>query len=186
MEDERIVELFLARDEAALSQTAEKYGPKLRSLANNLLGDPQAAEECENDAYLQAWNAIPPHEPRTYLFPFLAKITRRLAIDLCRARHRKKRSAPLVQLTKELEQCIPDGDSAQNQAEGIFLAETVSRYLRTLPEEPRNMFIRRYWYMDSVAQIAQRFGAGQGKVKTSLYRTRNGLREYLSKEGYDL
>lgn len=186
MEDERIVELFLSRDETALSQTAEKYGPKLRALANNLLRDNQAAEECENDTYLHAWNAIPPHEPREYLFPSLAKIARRLAIDLCRARHRKKRSAPLVSLTHELEQCIPDGDSASSGAEGIFLAETVSRYLRTLPEEPRNMFIRRYWYMDSVAQIAARFGAGQSKVKTSLYRTRNGLRDYLTKEGYDL
>jgi RNA polymerase sigma factor (sigma-70 family) len=186
MEDRRIVELFLTRDEAALAHTAEKYGGQLRSLAYHLLRDAQAAEECENDTYLQAWNAIPPHEPWEYLFPFLAKITRRLTIDLCRRRTRQKRSAPLAQLTKELEQCIPAKGDAQDQVDGHMLAEEVGRYLRTLPEEPRNMFIRRYWYLDPVAKIAERYGAGLSKVKTSLYRTRNGLREYLSKEGYDI
>lgn len=186
MEDRRIVELFLARDQAALAHTSEKYGRRLRSLAQNLLRDVQTAEECENDTYLQAWNAIPPHEPWDYLFPFLARITRRLAIDLCRRRTRQKRSAPLTQLTKELEQCIPAKGEAQDQVDGHMLAEEVGRYLRTLPEEPRNMFIRRYWYMDPVAKIAERYGAGLSKVKTSLYRTRNGLREYLSKEGYDI
>lgn len=186
MEDRRIVELFLTRDEAALAHTAEKYGGQLRSLAYHLLRDAQAAEECENDTYLQAWNAIPPHEPWEYLFPFLAKITRRLTIDLCRRRTRQKRNAPLAQLTKELEQCIPAKGDAQDQVDGHMLAEEVGRYLRTLPEEPRNMFIRRYWYLDPVAKIAERYGAGLSKVKTSLYRTRNGLREYLSKEGYDI
>lgn len=186
MEDERIVALFLGRDEAALACTAEKYGAKLRALANNLLHNRQDAEECENDTYLQAWNAIPPHEPRDYLFPFLAKITRRMAINVCRSKGRQKRSAPLTQLTRELEQCIPAKSDAQGQVDGLLLGEEVSRYLRGLPEEPRDMFIRRYWYLESVAQVAKRFGAGQSKVKTSLYRTRQGLREFLIKEGYDL
>ncbi|WP_322172493.1 RNA polymerase sigma factor [Acutalibacter caecimuris] len=186
MEDEKIVAMFLRRDESALACTAEKYGPKLRALANNLLHNSQDAEECENDTYLQAWNAIPPHEPGAYFFPFLAKITRRMAINVCRTRYRKKRNAPLAQLTRELEQCIPAKGDTQGQVDGLLLGEEISRYLRGLPEEPRDMFIRRYWYLEPVAQVAKRFGAGQSKVKTSLYRTRQGLREYLIKEGYDL
>lgn len=186
MDDEMIVALFLRRDESALTQTAEKYGRKLRALAHNLLCDTYAAEECENDTYLQAWNAIPPHEPWGYLFPFLAKITRRLAIDVCRSRHRQKRSAPLTELTQELEQCIPSSSDTGGQVDGLLLAEAVGAYLRTLPEEPRNMFIRRYWYLESVAQVAKRFGASQSKTKTALYRTRNGLRVYLEKQGYNV
>lgn len=186
MEDEKIVALFLRRDESAITYTAEKYGGRLRALANNLLANPSDAEECENDAYLQAWAAIPPHEPWDYLFPFLAKITRRLAINVCRSRSRQKRSAPLTQLTSELEECIPAGEDAQGHVEGIFLAETVSAYLRTLPQERRDVFIRRYWYLDSIAGIAARFGWSQSRVKTTLYRCRAGLREYLDKEGYSL
>ncbi len=186
MEDEKIVALFLSRDEAALAQTAEKYGSRLRALAHNLLLNASDAEECENDTYLQAWAAIPPHEPRDYLFPFLAKITRRLAIDVCRARGRKKRGAPLVELTKELEQCISSPSDTPGQVDGLLLAQAVSQYLRTLPEDPRNMFIRRYWYMDPVATIARRFGFSQSKVKTTLFRVRQSLRDYLEQEGYQL
>lgn len=184
MDDEQIVALFLRRDEAAISYTAAKYGGKLRALAQNLLGDRGAAEECENDTYMQAWTAIPPHEPWDYLFPFLAKITRRLAIDLCRSRSRQKRSAPLTELTAELEQCIPSGSDTGGQVDGILLAEAVGAYLRTLSEEQRNMFIRRYWFLESVKQVAERFGCSQGKVKTALFRVRRGLSDYLSKEGY--
>ena len=186
MEDEKIVALFLRRDESAITYTAEKYGGRLRALANNLLANSSDAEECENDAYLQAWAAIPPHEPWDYLFPFLAKITRRLAINVCRSRGRQKRSAPLTQLTNELEECIPSREDAQGQVDGIFLAEAVSIYLRTLSQDRRDMFIRRYWYLDSISSIADRFGASQSKVKTTLYRCRAGLRNYLSKEGYSL
>ncbi len=186
MEDDAIVELFIARDQSALTETAEKYGPRLRALANGVLHDPSAAEECENDAYLQAWNSIPPHEPRGYLFPFLAKITRHLALDVCRHRGRKKRGAPLSQLTREMEQCIPDPSDAQGQVDGVLLAQAVGDFLRSQPEERRNMFIRRYWYLDPVAVVAKRFGVTQSKVKTTLFRVREELKEYLIKEGYQL
>ncbi|MCI9545020.1 MAG: RNA polymerase sigma factor [Acutalibacter muris] len=186
MEDERIVALFLRRDEAALGLTAAKYGQKLRALADNLLRDRGAAEECENDTYMQAWAAIPPHEPWNYLFPFLAKITRRLAIDVARARSRQKRSAPIMELTSELEQCIPSPNDTPGQADGTLLIELVENFLRSLPEERRNMFIRRYWYLDPVKEVADFFGCSQGRVKTTLYRVRRDLREYLIKEGYDI
>lgn len=186
MDDEKIVALFLRRDEAALGLTAAKYGQKLRAIAQSLLQDRGAAEECENDTYMQAWAAIPPHEPWSYLFPFLAKITRRLSIDAARSRSRQKRSAPLVELTAELEQCIPSPGDTQGQVDGVMLMELVGRYLRSLPEEQRNMFIRRYWYLDSIKDTAAFFGCTQGRVKTTLHRVRRGLREYLIKEGYDI
>ena len=186
MDDENIVALFLRRDEAALGMTAAKYGVKLRAIADNLLRDRGAAEECENDTYMQAWAAIPPHEPWDYLFPFLAKITRRLAIDVARTRLRQKRSAPIIELSQELEQCLPSPSDTAGQADGTMLAELVGGYLRYLPEEQRNMFIRRYWYLDPIKDVAAFFGTTPGRVKTTLYRVRQGLREYLIKEGYEL
>lgn len=186
MDDEKIVALYLRRDERALSLTAEKYGGKLRAVANNLLCDQGAAEECENDTYLQAWAAIPPHEPWNYLFPFLARITRRTAIDLARNRSRQKRSAQLVQLTQELEQCIPSPSDTNGQVDGILLAAAVGDYLRSLPEEQRNMFIRRYWFLEPLKDVAAFYGVSYGRAKSALYRVRRGLREYLIKEGYDL
>lgn len=186
MEDHQIVELYLARDESALARTAEKYGPALRALAENLLEDPRSAEECENDVYLAAWNSIPPHEPRDYLFPFLARITRHAALDRCRQRSRQKRGAPLVQLTDELERCLPAPDNAAGHLEDLALAEAINRFLGSLSEESRNIFLRRYWYMDPVAAIAERYALTQSKVKVSLYRSRNRLREHLKKEGCGL
>ena len=186
MEDDEIVALFVQRDQEAIGQTAGKYGERLRSLANSILKDPPAAEECENDTYLQAWNSIPPHQPGGYLYAFLARITRHLALAVCRSRSRKKRSAPLSQLTREMEQCIPDPSDTQCQVDGVLLAQAVSGYLRTLSEERRNLFIRRYWYLDSIASAAKRFGMTQSAVKTTLYRVRAGLKDYLIKEGYDL
>ena len=186
MDDDRIVALLLRRDESALGLTALKYGQRLRAIAYSLLQDRGAAEECENDTYMQAWAAIPPHEPWSRLFPFLAKITRSLAIDAARARSRQKRCAPLVALTDELEQCLPSSSDTPGQVDGVLLMEQVGNYLRSLPEEQRNMFIRRYWYLDSVKDVALFFGASQSRVKTTLYRVRRGLREYLIKEGYDI
>lgn len=186
MDDSQIVDLYLARDESALTRTAEKYGPALRALAENLLEDPQTAEECENDVYLAAWNAIPPHEPRDYLYPFLARIARHAALDRCRERSRQKRGTPLVQLTRELERCLPAPDSAARLLDDLALGETINQFLGSLSEENRNIFLRRYWYMDSVAAIAERYSVSQSKVKISLYRSRNRLREHLKKEGHDL
>lgn len=186
MEDRQIVELYLARDESALARTAEKYGPALRALAQNLLEDPQTAEECENDGYLAAWNAIPPHEPWDYLYPFLARIVRHTALDRCREQRRRKRNAPLVQLTRELEECLPAPDNTAERLDDLALRDAINRFLGSLSQENRNIFLRRYWYMDSVSSVAERYSLTQSKVKISLYRSRNRLREYLKKEGCDL
>jgi RNA polymerase sigma-70 factor (ECF subfamily) len=105
---------------------------------------------------------------------------------VARARSRQKRSAPITELTNELEQCIPSPSDTPGQVDGAFLIELVGRFLRSLPEEQRNMFIRRYWYLDPVKEVAAFFGCSQGRVKTTLYRVRRDLREYLIKEGYDI
>lgn len=184
MGDAEIVDLYLKRDEAAIAHSVEKYGARLRVIANSILEDSTAAEECESDTYLAAWNSIPPHEPRTYLFAFLARIARNLSLDRCRHRNRHKRSAPLVALTAELEACIPTPLDTERHVESAELGRAVSAFLRALPEARRNVFLRRYWYFDSVSAIAGRFAMSESKVKSMLFRTRNELRVYLSAEGY--
>ncbi len=186
MEDNIIVELYLSRDELAIKQSKEKYGRSLRSLAYGIVNDKQTAEECENDTYLEAWNRIPPHEPRTYLYAFLARITRHFALNCCRNRAALKRSAFICELSAEMEQCIPAPDDTACRVDEIVLREAINGFLSTLDKEKRDIFIRRYWYMDSVREIAKRFAISESKVKTTLLRCRNNLRTYLEKEGYIL
>ena len=164
MDDNRIVELYLLRDETAIKQTTEKYGSRLRSLAYGIVKDQQTAEECENDTYMKAWNTIPPHEPRSYLYAFLARITRHISLNCCRDRSRLKRNAFICELGAEMEQCIPAPDDVECRIDDI----------------------RRYWYLDSVVAISKRFALSESKVKTTLFRCRTGLREHLEKEGYTL
>lgn len=186
MEDHAIVKLYLLRDETAIRKTAEKYGKRLRALAYGMVGDLQTAEECENDTYLEAWNTIPPHEPGSYFYPFLARITRHISLNRCRDRSRLKRSAWISQLSTEMEQCIPAPDDVQCRMDNLELSRAINGFLSKLDREKQNIFIRRYWYLDSVADIAGRFDLSESKVKTTLFRCRNRLREYLKKEGYTL
>lgn len=186
MDDEAIVELFLAREEEAIRRTSEKYGRRLRALSYGIVQDHQTAEECENDTYREAWNAIPPQEPRDHLYAFLARILRHISLNRCRDRGRLKRSAHLCELSTELEQCIPAPDDCQCRLEAMALREAINGFLAALPSEKRNLFLRRYWYLDSIADIAKRFGISESKVKTTLFRSRNQLRAYLEKEGYVL
>lgn len=186
MEDSKIVDLYLARDESAISETSQKYGARLRSLAYGILKSRETAEECESDTYMGAWNAIPPHEPRTYLYAFLARITRHISLNLCRERSRLKRRAFICELSAEMEECIPAPDDVECRIDSIALSDAINGFLGTLSEEKRTVFLRRYWYLDSIEEISRRCGLSQSKVKTMLFRSRNKLREYLIKEGYNL
>lgn len=186
MEDKNIVELYLNRDETAIQQTTKKYGRRLRSLAFSIVKDLQTAEECENDTYMEAWDSIPPHTPESYLYAFLARITRHISLNYCRDRSRLKRSVFICELSSELEQCIPDPNDTECQIDSIALKDALNGFLGTLSEEKRNVFLRRYWYLDSIADISKRFVLSESKVKTMLFRSRNMLREYLVKEGYTL
>lgn len=186
MDDSEIVYLFEERDETAILYTSQKYGSKIRNLAYRIVNDYEIACECENDTYLEAWNRIPPHNPSEYLYAFLSRITRNIAIDRCRMGNRKKRKAHIVELSSELESCIPASDDTESRIDGVILGEVISSYLHTLPEIQRNIFIRRYWHCDSILEISMRFAISQNKAKSILFRCRNGLREYLMEEGYTL
>jgi len=184
MDDSQIVDLYLARDERAVSETAQKYGERLRQLARRILDDAQSAEECENDTYHAAWNSIPPHTPRTYLFAFLGRITRHLAIDECRRAAAQKRQALICELTQEMEECVPGHSDVAETVEAEALTRAVDVFLAGCTEDQRSIFVRRYWYFDTVSEISKRFGCTQSKVKTTLFRLREGLKAHLEKEGY--
>lgn len=186
MEDEKIVRLYLDRDETAIQCSAEKYGARLRALSLGITSDLPTSEECENDTYLQAWNLIPPNEPWTYLYAFLARIVRHISIDRCRERASLKRDGHVVELTDELAMCIPASENVEDTIAEEELGRAISAFLRTLSQEKRVMFVRRYFYLDSVAEICGRCGVSESKVKSALFRTRNDLREYLIQEGYVL
>ena len=186
MDDDKIVELYLMRDESAIRLTAKKYGTRIRKIAYDIIEDEHYAEECENDTYIKAWNSIPPHEPRNYLFAFLARITRHTALDVCKEQNRIKRNALLCELNAEMEQCIPSPDDGECTLDSILFSDIINKFLASLKDEHRNVFVRRYWYMDSISSISRYYGMSQSKVKSILFRTRNQLRDYLIKEGYNL
>lgn len=183
MEDEKVVELYLARNADAIKQTAQSYGSRLRYLAYCIVHNDQDAEECENDTYLRAWDMIPPNQPKTYFFAFLAKITRHLALDRYKRQTAAKRNAQLVYLSAEMEECIPSADNVDAEIQSAELCRMISAFLKLQTAEKRNLFLRRYWYMDSVSDISRRFAMSESKVKTTLFRVRNELKEYLRKEG---
>ena len=186
MDDRAIVALYWQRDEEALRQTAAKFGARLRGLAYHIVRSCQTAEECENDTYLEAWQAIPPHRPEDYLYAFLACITRRNALNRCRESETLKRSGHIIELSAELEQCLSGTDDTARRVDELALEQALNGFLSGLSREKRNIFLRRYWYMDSVAEISQRFALSESKVKTTLLRCRRQLRAYLEKEGFNL
>ena len=182
MEDHAIIDLYWSRNPEAIQRTGEKYDGYCRTIARNILPDRRDAEECVNDTWLGAWNAMPEARP-VLLAPFLGKITRNLAFDRWRASHTEKRGGgelPLV--LDELAECVSSADTLQT-LEAAELGETVNRFLRTLPERECNVFLRRYWFTEPMANIARRYGMREATVRTSLFRTREKLRRYLEKEG---
>lgn len=186
MDDETIVDLFLNKDESAIAYTSEKYGHRLRSISQHITADLSVAEECENDTYHEAWNRIPPSEPRTYLLAFLSKIIRNISINRCVERDRLKRRAYISELSDEMAQCIPSPNDVESYLDGIEIGKIISTFLRKQTKEKRIIFMHRYYYLDPVSSIAERFGYSEGKIKSMLFRMRNDLRTYLTKEGYTL
>lgn len=186
MEDEKIVELYFERNESAIERTSEKYGKRLRAVSNGILKDIETAEECENDTYLEAWNIIPPNEPKTYLYAFLARIIRNISLNCCRKKNALKRNAFVCELSAEMEECIPSPDDMDCRIDDMVFAEIINKFLSELDAEKKKIFVRRYWYMDSVTEISEKLLLSESKVKTSLFRTRKKLREFLEKEGYTL
>lgn len=186
MNDSEIVDLYLSRDETATEETQKKYGSTLRSISQGLVRDIRTAEECENDTYMQAWMLIPPNEPRSYLFAFLARIVRHISLNRCRDDNRLKRRAFITELSDELEECLPSPDDTECRLEEKELTDVINRFLDTLTPEKRRIFVRRYWSGDSIAELAERYGMTQSNVKSTLFRIRAAFRSYLEKEGISL
>ena len=182
MEDYQIVDLYWERKESAIAETEKKYGRMLHSLSYSLLSSYEDAEECVNDTYLGAWNTMPSARPM-YLGPFLSKITRRLSIDRWRRDHRQKRGG-VAGMVEELTECIPDGSTPAEEYERGRLRGELNEFLRTLPEEKRAIFVRRYFYAQEVSSIARDIGVSEAKVKVVLHRLREQLK--LRLEACDL
>ncbi len=183
MDDKSIVDLYWQRSEKALSETAAKYGGYCYSIAWNVLANSEDAEESVNDTYLAAWEKIPPNRPRI-LSTFLGKITRNIAISRWRARTAAKRGGGEVVLAlEELEECVPDRETAEAAYQRKEAARVLNRFLDALPRQERTVFLRRYWLLDPIRQIADSLGFTQSRVKTILRRSREALRDQLDKEG---
>ena len=184
MDDSQIIALYFQRSEDAIRETDAAYGSKLQSLAHRIVEVREDAQECVSDTYLAAWNTIPPQKP-CHFFAYLAKICRNFAFGILDKRQAAKRSADIVTLTAEMALCIPDS-RRDTELEGRELGRLLNGFLATLSQESRVIFLRRYWYADSIEAIAARYGLGQSKVKTSLHRSRAKLRRFLEQEGIAL
>ena len=183
MEDNRIVDLYWQRNENAIYETASKYGKYLTSISYQILLNAEDAEECVNDTYNDAWQSMPPHRP-SILSTFLGKITRRISIDLWRKYSAEKRGGGVMPLAlDELEECVSGTGDVEAEVERIELQKKLNDFLLALPPVDRQIFMCRYWYMDSISDIAEQFACSESKVKSMLYRTRKKLRSMLKEEG---
>lgn len=183
VDDKQIIELYWQRSENALQETSNKYGKLCLHLARNMLWNLEDAKECVNDTYLVAWNIIPPEKPNN-LCAFILKITRNLILKKIEYNTAQKRK-PEVEITlSEIDNLISGKENTEHKFEAEELAKSISIFLRTQDSINRNVFIRKYWFYDSIADISNQFLISESKVKSMLFRTRNNLKEYLIKEGY--
>ena len=181
MTDAQIIALFWERNEDAIRETDAAYGRKLYVISDNILHCVQDAEESVSDTYMRTWETIPPQKP-LYFFAYLAKLCRNFSLMRLEWNSAAKRNAQIVTLTQELEACIPDRAGAQAM-EGAELGQLLNAFLHSLSRENRLIFLRRYWYADSIREIAQQYAITESKVKTQLHRTRRKLQLFLEKEG---
>ena len=186
LDDRKIIDLYWRRSEAAIGETANKYARYCHSISFNILHDMEDAEECVNDTYLRAWNAMPPQRPNI-LAVFLGKITRNLSLDKFRNYSAGKRGFAQTTLAlDELAECVPAAASVEQTMDDHELAEALNRFLKSLPRQKRVMFVQRYWYLMPIKAVAEHLGESESQVKSALLRTRNALKSFLEKEGITL
>ena len=185
MDDSRIIELFFARSEQAVKELSAKYGAVCSKVAGNILRHPCAVEECLNDAYLGVWNTIPPQKPER-LLAYVCRIVRNISIAKYHALTAAKRNSQYDTALAELEDCFASVDTVESEVAAKELTNAVNGFLATLDQESRVMFVRRYWYADSVTAIAARLKRSENSVSVRLFRMREKLKNYLKKEGYEL
>lgn len=186
MEDRKIVELYLSRDQQAVTETAEKYGRLLAKIANGILNSSHDAEECVNDTYLKLWEAIPPDEPHN-LCGFAARMVRNLAINMLSKKNTLKRGQGMLDaVLDELSECIPSGSSIEECIDEKELTGLINRFLEGLPKKARIIFVRKYWWLDSVRSIADDLNMSENSVRAMLFRTKVKLKKLLEREGVNL
>lgn len=184
MEDNRIIELFLQRNEAAIAETERKYTSYCRSVAARILQSSEDSEEALSDTWFAAWNSIPPHIPEN-LKTFLGRLTRNISLKIIRRSTAKKRGSETVRVIfDEVEEWLCSEDNVEQEVSERALADTISNFLESIPDAERNVFVRRYWYMQSVSEIAEYHGFSESKVKSMLFRSRKKLYSRLKKENY--
>ena len=181
MEDKKIVDMYWARNEEAITQTSVKYGGMMHATSKSIVGSHEDAEECVNDAYLAAWNSMPENRP-TYLGGYMARIIRNISLNRYDRNHAAKRQGVQV-VFEELEGCLTDYNTPEEEYEQGCLRETLNSFLESLDEQKRVIFLRRYFYTDSIAEIAQRMQMSEGKIKSILFRLRGQLAETLKEAG---
>ena len=182
MDDEQIISLFMARSEQAIEECSNKYGRHLSKLAINVLNNKEDAAECVNDTLLKAWEIIPPNTPNS-LFAFLSAIARNTSFDLYRKKHRKKRNSNMELLLSELDETIPHIRGVESELESKEIAEELNRFLALQSLENRVLFVKRYWYGESIKDLAHDWNMSESKVTSILFRMRNKLRDYLEEKG---
>lgn len=185
MDDSQIIDLFFERSQRAIAELSKKYGAVCSSVSKNILGNSLDAEECVNDAYLGAWNTIPPQRPAP-LLTYVCRIVRNLSIAKYHANTAVKRNSFYDEALDELEDCLSSADTVESELKAEELARLIDQFLDALDKQNRVMFVQRYWYLESVAAIAQRFGLSANSASVRLFRTREKLRRYLKKEGFDV
>ena len=185
MDDAQILALYYERDEAAIAETARKYGAYCHRIALNILSLDADAEECVNDTWLQAWNAIPPQRPDCFS-AWLGRVVRNIALNLWNRNHSQKRYAGMELLLNELEECIPSPRTVEWEMEEKELAKTVNAWLSSLSQDDSILFIRRYWHGEAVNGLAKECGITPSRLAKRMYRLRQNLKAALEKEGYHL
>lgn len=185
MDDEKIIALFCERSEQAISELSKKYGAVCTKIAKNILGDSQDAEECVNDAYLGVWNTIPPNKPEA-LLTYICRIVRNISIAKYHKNNAQKRKSNYDLVLDELEGCFESAENVEDELTADELSRLIDRFLDGLSRESRVLFIRRYWYSDSIKAISERMNMSENNVSVRLSRIRTKLQQYLKKEGYEL
>lgn len=185
MDDETIINLYWARDESAIAETSAKYGGLCNHIAHNFLARHEDVEECVNDAYFAVWNAIPDKHPSRFSV-FIGRIVRNLALKKYEYLSAAKRNPSAVTSLEELGDCVSGTDNVESEIQKKQIERAITGFLRQLDEEKRNVFIRRYWYLDSIETLCKYTGFSQSKIKSMLYEMRRKLRKYLEREGIDI
>ena len=184
MDDSKIIELFYERSEQAIIELSNKYGAICNKVADNILNNRLDSEECVNDTYMSAWNSMPEERPNL-LAPFLAAITRNHALDLYRKNHSLKRGAGETALALDELLDMAGAENTEASVDEALLSQHINTFLSGLEKQSRMIFVRRYFYVDSLVQIADAYSMSESAVKSQLFRIRQKLKEYLDKEGYE-